>query len=48
MMLIVISTILEKGEPRSPGGSQTQHPSQEDPRGKDEEANAEGRILEKT
>lgn len=48
MMLIVISIVTEKGEPRSSGGSQTQHQSQEDPRGKDEKANAKGGILETT
>lgn len=36
----------EKGESRSAGGGEAKHPSQEDSGRKDEETDAEGRILE--
>lgn len=38
---------VEKGEPRSAGGSQTQHSSQKDSGREDEEADAERGVLEK-
>lgn len=38
---------VEKGEPRSAGGGQAQHPSQKDSGREDEKADAERRVLEK-
>lgn len=38
---------VEKGKPRPPSRSQTQHSSQKDPGGEDEKADAERRVLEK-
>lgn len=36
----------EKGESRPAGGGKTEHPGQKDSGGKDEETDAEGRVLE--
>lgn len=44
---IVFFFFLEKGEPRSAGGGQTQHTSQKDTGREDEEADAERGVLEK-
>lgn len=37
---------VEKSEPRSAGGGEAQHPSQKDPGGEDEEADAKRGVLE--
>ena len=44
--LHTLFTFVEKGEPRSAGGGQAQHQSQEDSGGEDEKADAERGVLE--